>query len=119
MEDDAAHVNMGGDWCMPTPDQIEELINNTTNTWTTQDGANGRLFTSKTDTSKSIFIPAAGYAWDDSVYYSGDGGCFWSSMLNTGHASHGKSFMFGSDSAYLDYNGRSKGYSIRGIIRNY
>jgi hypothetical protein len=26
LEDDAAHVNMGGSWHMPTPTQIQELI---------------------------------------------------------------------------------------------
>ena len=46
LKDDAAHANMGGYWHMPTPTQINELISNTTNTWTTQDGVNGRLFTS-------------------------------------------------------------------------
>ena len=29
-EDDAAHVNMGGDWRMPTKDEISELLQNTT-----------------------------------------------------------------------------------------
>ena len=71
LEDDAAHANMGGDWHMPTPTQITELLNNTTHTWTAQGGVNGRLFTSKTDTSKSIFIPAAGGAWGGSL---NDGG---------------------------------------------
>ena len=56
LEDDAAHVNMGGSWHMPTPNQFQELLDNTTSTLTTQDGINGRLFTSKKDTSKSIFI---------------------------------------------------------------
>lgn len=34
LEDDAAHINMGGDWHIPTPNQINELINtaNTTST---------------------------------------------------------------------------------------
>ena len=50
LEDDAAHVNMGGSWHMPTKEQIQELIDNTKSTWTTKDGVNGRLFTSKTDT---------------------------------------------------------------------
>ena len=36
LEDDAAHVNMGGDWHMPTPEQIKELLDNTNIVWTTQ-----------------------------------------------------------------------------------
>lgn len=63
LADDAAHANMGGDWHMPTPTQIQELLNTayTKNEWTTQDGVNGRQFTSKNN-GKSIFIPAAGFA---------------------------------------------------------
>ena len=30
LEDDAAYVQMGGKWMMPTNDQLEELFNNTT-----------------------------------------------------------------------------------------
>ena len=45
LEDDAAHVHMGGDWHMPTPNQFQELLDNTTSTLTTRYGVNGRLFT--------------------------------------------------------------------------
>ena len=30
LDDDVAHVNMGGAWMMPTRDEIEELLDNTT-----------------------------------------------------------------------------------------
>ena len=58
LEDDAAHINMGGHWKMPNPDQINELIStaNTTSAWTTNDGVSGVTFTSKVDTSRSIFF---------------------------------------------------------------
>ena len=115
-EDDAAHIHMGGDWHMPTPTQIQELLNNTTNTWTTQDGVNGRLFTSKKDGTKSIFIPSAGLAWDGSVRYSGDDGYVWSSMLDTDYASYGQSLGFSSGNVLLDYGLRFYGLSVRGVI---
>ena len=91
LEDDAANVNMGGDWHIPTPSQIQELIDNTTTSWATQDGVNGRLFTSKNDSSKSIFIPAAGGAWDGSLDGRGDYGGVWSSMLSAGGVGGGTS----------------------------
>ena len=116
LEDDAAHVNMGGDWHMPTPIQISELLNNTTSTWTTRDGVNGRLFTSKKDGTKSIFIPAAGYAWDGSVQDSGDYGCVWSSMLNTDSASDGQYLGFYSGDVFLGNGVRYGGLSVRGVI---
>ena len=116
LEDDAANVNMGGDWHMPTPEQINELINNTTRKWTALDGVSGRLFTSKTNTSQSIFIPAAGYAWDGSVRSSGDGGGVWSSMLDAGYADGGQSLCFDSGFVVLDYYYRCGGLSVRGVI---
>ena len=116
LEDDAAHVNMGGDWHMPTPDQNEELIDNTTSTWTTQDGVNGSLFTSKKDTSKSIFIPAAGYAWDGSVVDRGYGGYVWSSVLSSSDVDNGQYLLFSSGSAYLGSSCRSYGFSVRGVL---
>ena len=116
LEDDAAHVYMGGDWHMPTPIQISELLNNTTNTWTTQDGVNGRLFTSKKDGTKSIFIPAAGYAWDGSVQDSGDGGGVLSSVLNAGDVDFGQNLFFVSGSVFLGNGVRYGGLSVRGVI---
>ena len=116
LEDDAAHIHMGGDWHMPSPEQIRELIDNTTNEWATQGGVNGRLFTSKADPSKSIFIPAAGYAWVGSVRDSGDNGFFWSSMLDTDIVFYGQFLSFGSGLVGLFGNSRYDGLSVRGVI---
>ena len=117
LEDDAAHVNMGGDWHMPSPDQIEELINETDNIWTTQDGVNGRLFTSKKDSSKSIFIPAAGNAWDGSLDDGGGYGYVWSSMLSSVNVRGGQYLGFVSGNARLySYYYLNGGLSVRGVL---
>ena len=117
LEDDAACANMGGDWHMPSPTQIQELIDNTTSTWTTQDGVNGRLFISKIDSSKSIFIPATGIAWEGSVNGSGDGGLIWSSTLNMGGIGNGQILGCCSDYVSLfSYVGRFDGLPVRGVM---
>ena len=116
LEDDAANVNMGGDWHIPTDGQIRELLDNTTSTWTEQDYVKGRLFTSTKDTSKSIFIPAAGIAWDGSLCYSGDSGFVWSSMLSAGSVFDGQYLYFDSDLAGLYSSYRYNGFSVRGVI---
>ena len=116
LEDDVAHVHMGGSWHMPTPDQIQELLDNTTSTWTTQDGVNGRLFTSKKDGTKSIFIPAAGDAWGGSVRNSGGYGSVWSSLLDADYASGGQYLYFCSDGVGLGYYDRCVGLSVRGVV---
>ena len=116
LEFDAAHINMGGSWHMPTFKQIKELTTNTISNWTTQDGVNGRLFTSKKDDSKSIFIPAAGGTWGGSVLDSGNNGFVWSSMLNMDDADYGQDFRFNSYDARLSSHLRFVGFSVRGVI---
>ena len=82
-EDDAAHVNWGGSWRMPTRSEWQELIDNCTWTWTTQNGINGYKVKSKKAgyTDKFIFLPAAGYRNDSGLYYVGSYGVCWSSSL--------------------------------------
>ena len=120
LEDDAAHVHMGGDWHMPTPEQIQELLDNTTSTWTTSDdGVSGMTFTSNNDTQKSIFIPAAGSAWDGSVVASSGRGCVWSSMTVVKNSRYVQVLDFNSGNAYLNttyYHNRCSGLSVRGVI---
>ncbi len=57
---DAARANWGGSWRLSTKEEFEELVDNCTHTWTTQNGVEGCLFTSMKN-GKSIFLPAAGY----------------------------------------------------------
>lgn len=115
-EDDAAKILMGGDWHIPTPEKIIELIDNTTTSWTAQDGVKGRLFTSKSDTSKSIFIPAAGFAYDGTVFSGGRYGHVWSSMVSMNSDDSGRYLFFSSDNVYLNFDYRYYGFSVRGVI---
>ena len=114
LADDAANANMGGTWHMPTPTQIQELINETTITWTQQDKVYGTLFTSKN--GKSIFIPAAGDAWRGSLSSSGGYGGVWSSVLSADNVRYGQYLYFYSDDAILGNDDRSSGFSVRGVI---
>ena len=113
--DDAAHVNWGGGWRMPTLDELEELEDNCTWEWTAQDGKDGYRVTGSN--GNSIFLPAAGCYYGDSISYAGSFGYYWSS-------SHGDGLPFGSydlgfDSAYLGTNSydRYYGHSVRPVCQ--
>ena len=82
-EDDAAYVNWGANWRMPSKEQFEELTNSsyTTTTWTTQNGVYGRKITSKSN-GKSLFLPAAGSRNDTSLGNAGGYGYYWSRTLS-------------------------------------
>ena len=110
---------MGGDWHMPTPEQIQELLDNTISTWETLYGVNGRLFTSKNDNSKSIFFPASGYALYGTLYFNGISGSLgyvWSSMLNKYIINLGQNFAFHSKCAFTWCHDRNYGLPVRGVI---
>lgn len=81
--DDAAHVNWGGSWRMPTKAEWQELEDNCTWTWTMQNGINGYTVRSKKEgyTDKFIFLPAAGGRYESDLYNVGSSGGYWSSSL--------------------------------------
>lgn len=81
-EDDAAHVNWGGSWRMPTRAELSELLDTKNCTWkrTTQNGVNGYKVKSKKN-GNSLFLPAVGCRLDSSLYDAGLYGNYWSSSL--------------------------------------
>lgn len=113
-EDDAATANWGNGWCTPTKEQWEELLQNTTHTWTTQNGMNGWLF--HAGNGNSLFLPAAGSRWEDDLFNAGSGGRYWSSSLNTNIPSDAWSIFFYSDEFDIyRFDLRSNGESVRPV----
>ena len=113
--DDTATRIMGSDWRMPTKAEFDELLSGTTNEWTTINNVNGWKFTSKTDTSKYIFIPAAGVCGDGSVDDVGSDGYVWSSSLGTSGPYNAWGLDFYSDICSMDSSNRCRGRSVRGV----
>ncbi len=114
--DDVAHVKWGGSWRMPTTKEIAELLNNCSWTWTIQNGVNGYLVTSKSN-GNSIFLPEAGYRWNEGVDGSGSYGHFWSASLHGGisNGAYGLYFYTGYRRQY--FNGRDCGLSVRPVTK--
>ena len=112
-EDDAATANWGAGWRMPTEEEWQELYYNTTCTWTTQNGVNGKLFTASN--GNSLFLPAAGYRHDSSLSDAGSDGYYWASSLDTGYPYGAWGFYFGSGYAGVNSNYRSYGRSVRAV----
>ena len=115
---DAATANMGYPWKMPTKDQCQELIDNTTTQWTTINGVNGYKFTSNSDSTKYIFLPAAGGWWDETFNRSPNSyGYYWSSGYYTAVQNSDWAYYmnFYSKNVYTSYTNRYSGFSIRPI----
>lgn len=112
-EDDAATTNWGTDWRMPTKEEWQELYENTTHIWTTQNGVYGRLFTALN--GNSLFLPAAGRL-SGSNHEVDFMGFYWSSSLDTSGSPFGAwSFDFVSNDYYMVGSGRYYGLSVRPV----
>ena len=112
-EDDAAHVNLGGKWRMPTDADWTELRTKCTWTWTTRNGVNGRLITGSN--GNSIFLPAAGGRDSVNRYYTGSDGYYWSSSLSAGFPFLAWGVDFGSGRVDRRNDGRCFGRSVRPV----
>lgn len=112
--DDAATSAWGSGWRTPSKTQWDELLKNTTNKWTTQNGKKGGLFTSKKN-GQTLFLPAAGCRYDGSLGDVGSDGYYWSSTLYAGRPNYAWNFYFRSDDYGVDYNSRLYGRSVRPV----
>ena len=115
LEDDAAFVNCGPNWRMPSQAQFEELCNDCSWQWTTVNGVNGNLVTGPN--GNSIFLPAAGYRSSSSVTHEGRRGYYWSRTVDYAQAkcAYNLSFESGTPYFYPHMLGRRVGYSVRPV----
>ena len=112
-EDDAAYVNWGSSWRMPSLEQQAELYENCSSVWTTMNGVNGCLFTGPN--GNTIFLPAAGYRLYESLLQAGSGGYYWSRTLIPYDSDY--AFRLDFFSGYVDWacNYRLFGFTVRAV----
>ena len=116
--DDAAYVNMGEAWRTPTREEAQELFDECTWKWTTQNKVKGYRVTGPN--GKSIFLPAGGgYVRNSNEHrFVGECGYYQTSTL-TEYSSCGFSIWF-NDWTFImnDTAFRNEGLSVRGVQRN-
>ena len=111
--DDVATVVLGADAYIPTLEDWQELLDNTTATWTSLDGVEGRRFVGSN--GNSIFLPAAGYRTGSHIEIAGLTGCYWSSSLSVKYPGGACDFDFGFDFQDTGYGIRFNGQSVRAV----
>ena len=115
-EHDAAQVQWGGGWRMPTYQELNDLCYNKCDwTWTTQNGVNGYVVRGRGDyASASIFLPCAGYGYGASLLYSGSSGDYWSSVPYSADSfAYELDFLSSRHYTYSYYRGN--GFSVRPV----
>ena len=99
-EYDAATKELGSNWRIPTKDDYQELLDNTTQEWVTNyNGIDGNIFTS-TKNSNTIFFPAAGFA-SFGLGYMGYNGMY-STSVSTNHDARTELDMYNNGNIEFD-----------------
>ena len=116
LEQDAAYVNLGGNWRMPASNEYHELLKNCDAVWTADyngTGVAGRVFTSKVN-GNSVFFPTAGLCSNSSVIGVGSRSNYWSASWFSSAYAWFLNFVSGGQ-GLSNVNGRYFGYSVRGV----
>ncbi len=113
--DDAATALLGEGARIPTDAEWQELLDNTTAKWTTQNGVKGYLLTAAN--GNNLFLPAAGWMDGDS-HLSKNTGDYWSSSLETLLPNNAHILNFGSTGLRVSNYERFHGSPIRPVHQN-
>ena len=119
-EYDAATVNWGGNWRMPTVDEFYELLDNCDLEETTLNGVYGYKFTSKVSgyENNSIFLPASGARYDLLLDSFGSDGYYWSSSYCYISQCAYPLYFNSDEEVYWDcWSERLHGFSVRPVYK--
>ena len=113
-EDDAAYVNWGPSWRMPTTEQQQELVENCTWKWTLNYAVSGHLVTGPN--GNTIFLPDTGYRVGSTLSDDGAYGVYWSRTLYSYYpdVAYCMDFSWG-DVYFWNYYDRSRGRTVRAV----
>ena len=113
LEDDAAYVNWGPSWRIPSYEQFEELYASCTSLWTQHNGVNGLMFTGPN--GNNLFLPATGMLWGKGLGGVGADGYYWSRTLYN-YPNDAFILIFKSNVlSYWDCSYRSIGLTVRAV----
>lgn len=118
-EDDAATVQWGENWRMPTKEEMIELYEGCDWKWTTNFNhlmRAGLIGTSKKN-GKIIFLPAAGHYYDGNNADVNVHGFYWTSSIFDGGANAYIQHVFGAETGVSRIPYRHFGQSVRAVVK--
>ena len=115
LDDDAAYVNWGSNWRIPSLEQIEELLHRCRFTWTSYNGKEGCRI--EGPNGNSIFLPAAGYRWSNNIMEESSSVHIWSHSLRVNSPVYAHSLVIKSDDQKRIIGERQDGLSVRPVRR--
>ncbi len=112
---DAATVNCGSSWRLPTLKEFEELKERCTWQWTTQGGKKGYKITGPN--GNSIFLPASGYRNNASLYEIKEAkGRYWTSTPDENYNNSSYAMFFSNNDYHTYKELRYDGLTIRPVV---
>ena len=114
-EHDAAHVHWGGDWRMPTEQELDDLMNKCNWTRATINGVNGYVVRGRgAYADASIFLPCVGDCGGTSLFHAASEGYYWSSVPSSDYYDAWRLY-FNSSGNGTRSSGRIYGRSVRPV----
>lgn len=111
---DAASVNWGDPWRLPTDEEFKELNDKCEWIWCSISGNNGYKITGPN--GNSIFLPAGGQIDGESKEHVGGGGSYWSSIMMWNYPICAWGLYFNSTYHQVGNGNRKCGLCIRPVI---
>ena len=113
---DAASVNMGGDWRMPTAAEMSDLYANCDATW--DSALKGTWIQGRGEyASERIFLPNAGYHQNGGAPVNVGAYGFYLSSTPAANATHAQAFqVMAALPIFVSACSRNNGYVIRGVL---
>ena len=116
LKHDAAQMQNGCGWRMPTRQELADLCNKCEWAWTKVNGINGYVVRGRGSyASNSIFLPCAGGGYGTSLYAAGSGGYYWSSVPSSGRSYYAWNLYFHSSGHDTSNDYRNYGQSVRPV----
>lgn len=113
---DTARQVWGGDWHMPTEEQIQELIDNTTRAWYTSVGP-GVACVAFTGTNGNTILLSAGGFYTGGSQFGLNGACrYWTSTPKSDSSSLATYAAFESNRSFTTTSDRYLGHLVRPVI---
>ena len=118
-EHDAAHVQWGGTWRMPTYQELRYLNSKCDWTWAAKNGVNGYVVRGRGDyAANSIFLPFTGDGYETSLRQADSAGNYWSSSPWSDTAPNGSWYLYrnyGLSAPRIEYGSRHCGLPVRPV----
>ena len=114
--EDVATASWGDGWRMPSSEEIDELLDNCSWTYSTYKGVKGYVVTASQERGgNSIFLPMPGYKAGTERNHQGLRGIYWAAQLSGSNSEYGQTLYINEEKAGRGLMHRYYGAAVRPV----